>query len=48
MTSAWMMRLLLCQYLALVVVCAFERAWWPMCYWVGASCITVAVLGGMR
>lgn len=48
MMSAWMMKALLVQYLALAICCFWERTPWPGCYWLGASLITWAILNGMR
>lgn len=48
MISTVLMRILLAEYLVLAIVCAFEKRYALIGYWVGASILTASVLKGMK
>jgi len=43
--SLWLMRALLCQYVALAFFCWLEHRPWHALYWFGAACITTGLVG---
>jgi hypothetical protein len=44
MTGTLLMKVLVCQYLVLAAVFAYELNWPKCSYWIGAAIITTSVL----
>lgn len=46
--SQTLMKILLCEYGIIMVVCMIEQNWNRALYWIGACILQVAVIWGMR
>lgn len=45
MASTWLMYLLIAEYICIALAAAWERNWLRVLYYLGATLISVAVLG---
>lgn len=48
MTSTWIMKAFLVQYVICAAVCLFERNYPRALYWGAAALLTVSILWGMK
>jgi hypothetical protein len=46
--SNLLIKILLIEYIIIMVVCVFEKNWARVLYWFGASLLQVSILWGMR
>lgn len=44
MISSWLIRILLCEYLIILIVCTCEGNWKLALYWLGASILQTSVI----
>ena len=45
--SEWIMMALMVQYGALTMICFYNKQCWLGTYWLGASILQFAIMGGM-
>jgi len=45
MINYLLIKILLIEYVVVLIVCLFERNWYRALYWLGASLIQIGILG---
>lgn len=46
--SSLLIKILLVEYIIVAIVCAYERNWPKVLYWISASGLQIAILFGMK
>jgi len=46
--SQFLIKLLVAEYIIIMITCLLEHNWWRAFYWLGACILNIGVLGGMR
>ena len=46
--SNWLIKILLFEYMVVMIVCVFEKNWMRTMYWFGATLLQASILYGMK